>query len=412
VIAIDWSGRKGADQRRVIWLGDAHGGALARLEAGRTRTELVDLLIAEADRYPNLVVGLDFAFSLPGWYLRERHLTPRGLWSAMAAESLTPSMNRLGLSAWMNQPEPPFWTIGKADALAGRQEFRQTELDVRALGSQPKSVFQLVGGGQVGRMSLYGMQALHRLALAGFRIWPFDAPGLPLVVEIFPRLLTGAVVKTSPSARAEYLAAFELSPELRERAATSDDAFDAAISAVVMERAAAEFTGLADEPAYMREGKIWQSSVPQAATARPAAPRLARSAGRPPPLSISVDVDRAKRFIDAIPEGRSASYKDVATASGNPRAAQAIGDWLRREAHDIPRCYRVLRSNGHVADAYRPAESSLAEDAAQVREVLAREGVHISATGHAAPSQRFVAVDRAGRQGRAKSDRLAPASEN
>ncbi|HLM49039.1 MAG TPA: hypothetical protein VK279_00715 [Solirubrobacteraceae bacterium] len=240
-------------------------------------------MIAEADRDPNLVVGLDFAFSLPGWYLRERHLTSRGLWSAMAAESLTPSMSRLGLSAWMNQPEPPFWTIGKADPLAGRQEFRQTELDVRAPGSQPKSVFQLVGGGQVGRMSLYGMQALHRLALAGFRIWPFDAPGLPLVVEIFPRLLTGAVVKTSPSARAEYLTAFELSPELRERAATSDDAFDAAISAVVMSRAAAEFTALAEEPAYMREGKIWQSSVRQAATARPAAPRLAPSAGRPPP---------------------------------------------------------------------------------------------------------------------------------
>ena len=74
-----------------------------------------------------------------------------------------------------------------------------------AAGSQPKSVFQLVGGGQVGRGSLYGMQALHRLAAAGFRIWPFDEGGLPLVVEVFPRLLTGLVIKSRQSERERYL---------------------------------------------------------------------------------------------------------------------------------------------------------------------------------------------------------------
>jgi hypothetical protein len=34
------------------------------------------------------------------------------------------------------------------------------------------------------------MQPLHRLAATGFRIWPFDQAGLPLVVEVLPRLLT------------------------------------------------------------------------------------------------------------------------------------------------------------------------------------------------------------------------------
>ena len=49
-VAIDWSGRRGPDQRRALWLGAARSeGALVRLE-GRTRAELVDLLIAEADR--------------------------------------------------------------------------------------------------------------------------------------------------------------------------------------------------------------------------------------------------------------------------------------------------------------------------------------------------------------------------
>jgi hypothetical protein len=67
-----------------------------------------------------------------------------------------------------------------------RLDFRRTEREVRVPGTQPKSVFQLVGAGQVGRGSLYGMQALHRLTGAGFRIWPFDPPALPLAVEIYP----------------------------------------------------------------------------------------------------------------------------------------------------------------------------------------------------------------------------------
>jgi hypothetical protein len=75
-MAIDWSGRSGRDQRRFLWLAEAVDGELARLEGGRTRAELVELLIAEADHDPNLIVGVDFAFSLPAWYLQERRLTP------------------------------------------------------------------------------------------------------------------------------------------------------------------------------------------------------------------------------------------------------------------------------------------------------------------------------------------------
>jgi len=52
------------------------------------------LLIAEAHRDPNLIVGFDFAFSLPAWYLQERQLTPRQLWALVADEALTPTMRR------------------------------------------------------------------------------------------------------------------------------------------------------------------------------------------------------------------------------------------------------------------------------------------------------------------------------
>ena len=245
LMAVDWSGRNSAEQRQAIWLAEVVAGELVRLEGGRTRTELIELLIAEADRDPNLIVGFDFAFSLPAWYLQDRQLTPHQLWALLADEALTPAMRRYGLARWMNSPELPFWTTSEAHArLRPEQMFRRTENDMRLPGVQPKSVFQLVGAGQVGRGSLYGMQALHRLAGAGFRIWPFDPPGLPVVVEIFPRILTGPVRKNSPSERERYLEAVPIPPDLRRLAAAGEDAFDAAVSAVVMAGGVGELRAL------------------------------------------------------------------------------------------------------------------------------------------------------------------------
>jgi hypothetical protein len=265
VMAIDWSGRSGPDQRRALWLAEAVDGELVRLEGGRTRAELVELLIAEATRDPNLIVGIDFAFSLPAWYLQERQLTARQLWALLDDEALTAAMRQLGLTRWMNRPELPFWTTGEAHAqLRPEQMFRRTEQEVRVPGVQPKSVFQLVGAGQVGRGSLHGMAALHRLADAGFRIWPFDPSGLPLVVEIFPRVLTGPVRKNSPSERERYLGTVPMRPDLGRLAAASEDAFDAAISAVVMAARVDELRTLPDAPGYALEGKIWQPRDPVA----------------------------------------------------------------------------------------------------------------------------------------------------
>jgi hypothetical protein len=257
-IAIDWSGRAGPDQKRVIWLAEASAGRLTRLENGRTRAELTDFLLDELDRDGNLVVGLDFAFSLPAWYLEKRDLTPRALWKALADESLTPKMTQLGLAKWIGEPEPPFWRTSDAyRLLQPDQRFRRTEEESRRFGSQPKSVFQLVGGGQVGPGSLFGMQALHRLAAGGYRIWPFDPPSLPMVVEIFPRVLTGAVTKSSRDARETYLVRLSVTAEQRELIEASEDAFDAAVSALVMTEHIDELLELETEPDYTLEGKIW-----------------------------------------------------------------------------------------------------------------------------------------------------------
>jgi hypothetical protein len=115
-----------------------------------------------------------------------------------------------------------------------------------------------VGAGQVGRGSLYGMQALHRLAAAGFRIWPFDEAGLPLAVEVFPRLLTGPVIKNRQSERERYLSTLRIPSEFARRAVASDDAFDAAVSALVMSTSVGELLALENKPHDVIGGRIWQ----------------------------------------------------------------------------------------------------------------------------------------------------------
>jgi hypothetical protein len=123
-------------------------------------------------------------------------------------------------------------------------------------------VFQIGGAGAVGTGSIRGMPHLLTLTENGFTVWPFARPGWPRVVEIYPRLLTGAVNKGRWAQRHAYL--FERFPEqpweLLERAAGSEDAFDAAVSALVMGAHQPELETLTKPPAseYRIEGKIWR----------------------------------------------------------------------------------------------------------------------------------------------------------
>ncbi|HEX5593697.1 MAG TPA: hypothetical protein VFX35_10165 [Solirubrobacterales bacterium] len=105
------------------------------------------------------------------------------------------------------------------------------------------------------------MPHLLTLAKNRFGIWPFYE-GWPLVVEIYPRALTGRVNKSRWSTRHAYLLErFPGQPrDLLERAAGSEDAFDAAVSALVMSEHENEFRTLPlpADPAYRIEGKIWR----------------------------------------------------------------------------------------------------------------------------------------------------------
>ena len=259
VIAIDWSGAV-VGAKRKIWLAEVAGGRVVRLEDGRGREAITDHLIELAQRGRQLVVGLDFAFSLPAWFLERRGLASAAeLWALADREA----------ESWLAGCEWPLWgrpgTRRPGDV---PDHFRRTERDVpRIAGIQPKSVFQIGGAGAVGSGSLRGMRTLHRLRSAGFSIWPFDPPGWPRVIEIYPRLLTGPVVKSNVTGRADYLAAHypDLDEHTRMRATASEDAFDAAVSALVMAKHADQLLSLPPAPdrVAVLEGLIWHPSTTQ-----------------------------------------------------------------------------------------------------------------------------------------------------
>jgi len=222
-VAVDWSGAR-SGERRTIWLAEAAGGRLVRLECGRSREEVVEHLLDEAARDPDLVAGLDFAFSFPAWFL-----TANGIAEVDQAWDLAAR----GPEEWLRAPQAPFWRARKPP---GQEAFRRTELEC---GGRPKSVFQLVGAGQVGTGSLRGMPFLARLR-ERFAMWPFDEPRLPLLVEIYPRLyLDGLGAREYPNEHAR----------------------DAAVSALAMSGWSGDWRRLPRTPEYSLEGRIWHPGL-------------------------------------------------------------------------------------------------------------------------------------------------------
>ena len=255
-VAVDWSGALvGAETR--LWLAEARAEGVVRVECGRDRDATIAHLIELAAREPRLVVGFDFAFSFPRWFLAELGVaSARELWDLVAREGET----------WLERCAPPFW--GKPGSRrppddGARPSWRATESEAARVGGiGPKPVFQIGGAGSVGTGSLRGMPALARLQDAGFSIWPFDPPRMPVALEIYPRYLTGAVNKSSAVARALYLEAHHARErrELLAIAGRSEDAFDAFVSAACMRRFARNLARLdrrrsADD---RLEGRIWR----------------------------------------------------------------------------------------------------------------------------------------------------------
>jgi len=258
-LAVDWSGRDpAAGQRRHIFIASWRRGVIT-LKCGYTREEVCALLLAA--QTPELVVGLDFAFSFPAWWLREQQCKDGfALWQLAVTDG----------ERWLRQGREPFW--GRPGQPRPRHHrapqwrgFRRTDREL-ACGIQPKSPFQIGGAGAVGTGSIRGMPMLARLHQAGFHLWPFQVAELPLVLEIYPRLFTGAVVKSSHHARVVYLQQpryARLPTDVLATAAASEDAFDALVSVLGMVEHAAHLKTLRPNhhPDAHLEGAIWQPPV-------------------------------------------------------------------------------------------------------------------------------------------------------
>lgn len=313
VVAVDWSGRiDTAGQRRHIWAGvwtassagatvtgDAQTGGTVTLEAGRTREELIGWLVELASQTPRMVVGIDCCFSYPAWFLEEHDCrTVFEFWQHVAdghGERWL-AREREGVSR-----DNRFWgkPHKRPEEFSGERlhrMMRQTDMDnkitprllidgvvadaeraAKMFGITPKSPFQIGGSGSVGTGSLRAIPFLLRLREAGFCVWPFESSGLaetaprPLLVEMYTRLLTGAVAKSNPVARKAYLAArrkiepayARLSRDVLRKAFESEDAFDALVCAMEIVRDRKEFLELKrTEDAVLRlEGITWRPGV-------------------------------------------------------------------------------------------------------------------------------------------------------
>ena len=243
-MAVDWSGRF-TGERPFLWLAE-----IADVEPSRlwnaTRAEATEYLLTLAAT--DTVIGLDFSFSMPAWFLHEQCIkSVDELWADDAR-----------LERWLAECQPPFW---------GKPGFKQPPLTgdplritERAAGRpQPKSVFQIGGAGSVGTGSLRGFSLLRRLRHAGFAIWPFDPPERPLVLEVWPRHYTNPpIVKSDPAQRAAYRG---VPRAWRRNTASSEDAFDAAVAAIGMQQKLAKLPTVTD-PTVRLEGWIWGVPLP------------------------------------------------------------------------------------------------------------------------------------------------------
>lgn len=58
--------------------------------------------------------------------------------------------------------------------------------------------------------------------------------------------------------------------------------------------------------------------------------------------------DKVRDIVRAIPEGKTMTYKEVATRAGNAKAARAVGAIMRTNYDDSIPCHRVIASDGSM----------------------------------------------------------------
>jgi hypothetical protein len=226
IIAVDWSG---ARRPRGIWAAVVRDGELVESRPFATRESAIAFV---ADTPTPVIAGFDFSFSVPAWFAAELGCAAvADVWDRAAKDG----------EAWL-APTPPFWRARNELPLDRR--FRRCEERFPTA----KSIFQLVGNGQVGAGSVRGMPLLRDLRAAGFAIWPFDAPGPSTAFEIYPSVLRTRVAVPGPF--------------------RSNDERDAVCAALAMWPARASVAALAaaTDPIIRLEGDVWMPPEPAIAS--------------------------------------------------------------------------------------------------------------------------------------------------
>ena len=87
--------------------------------------------------------------------------------------------------------------------------------------------------------------------------------------------------------------------------------------------------------------------------------------------------DKIYEVVKQIPEGKVATYGQVAMMAGNPRWARVVGYALHNnpDPKNIP-CYRVVNREGRVAPAFAFGGENVQ------RELLEKEGIVFENDGH------------------------------
>ncbi len=78
--------------------------------------------------------------------------------------------------------------------------------------------------------------------------------------------------------------------------------------------------------------------------------------------------DKIKNVVRKIPKGKVMTYKEVAIATGKPKAARAVANVMAKNFDkDVP-CHRVIRTDGRLGGYNRGGEN-------MKRKLLESEGV-------------------------------------
>ena len=219
-VAIDWSGAERPINTPSIQVAEyvpANGNVglvPPPNEEGWSRADVADYVqqtVNDVNAGP-VLIGFDFAFGYPycgqGTYFPgvnavTQPQTPRALWATVEqwCNKIKGDNNFYG-APFFRKENAPYREFFHFKGFTGNQFMRRSRVtDDAAAGpacQRPNSVFNCIGGADVGTGSVAGMRVLHELLarvqdgrMGPASIWPFDINGAPAqstIVEIYPTL--------------------------------------------------------------------------------------------------------------------------------------------------------------------------------------------------------------------------------